>query len=64
MVAYLGLTYTGKSMTANEYYFEISEGILRNQKIVIGLDSFNTFGHIWIIIVFVSTMPLKVAKLQ
>ena len=38
--------------------FEISEGILRNQKIIIGLDSFskfNIFGPIWIILIFLST---------
>ena len=44
--------------------FEIREGILRNQKIIIGKDSFsnqrfNTFGPIWIILVFVSTTLLK-----
>ena len=49
--------------------FEISEGILRNQKFIIGLDSFfkpkfNIFGSIWIILVFVSTTLLKFAKLQ
>ena len=44
--------------------FEISEGILRVQKIIIGLDSFsfNIFGPILIIIVFVSTNLLKCAK--
>ena len=44
--------------------FEISEGILRNQKIIIGLDSFfqptfNIFGPIWLILVFVSTTLSK-----
>ena len=44
--------------------FEISEGILRNQKLIIGLDSFPNqrfiFGFVWIILVFVSTSLLKV----
>ena len=49
--------------------FEISEGILRNQKIIIGIDSFsnqgfNIFISIWILLIFVSTMLLKDAKLQ
>ena len=49
--------------------FEISEGILRNQKIIIGLDSFsnqrfNLVGPICILLVFVSTTLLKDAKLQ
>ena len=52
--------------------FEISEGILRNQKIIIGHDSFSNQRLIYliylapflIIIVFVSTTLLKVAKLQ
>ena len=49
--------------------FEVSEDILRNQEIDIGLDSFSNqrsicFGPIWIIIVFVSTVLLNVAKLQ
>ena len=49
--------------------FEISEGILRNQKIIIGLDPFssqrfNIFGSVWIFLVFVSNMVLKDAKLQ
>ena len=49
--------------------FEISEGILRNQKLFIGLDSFSKQGFyiiwfVWIILVFVSTSMLKVEKLQ
>ena len=49
--------------------FEISEGILRNQKIIIGLDSFsnhclNIFGPIWFLLVFVLTTLLKNVKLQ
>ena len=48
---------------------EISEGILRNQKIVINVDlffnqSFNIFGLIWIRPVSVSTTLCKDAKLQ
>ena len=44
--------------------FEISEGILRNQKRFIGLESFsnrrvNIFDPIWILIVFVSTTLLN-----
>ena len=44
--------------------FEISEGILRIQKSIIGLVSFsnlrlNIFGPIWILLVFVSTTLLK-----
>ena len=40
--------------------FEISEGILRNKKIIDGKDSFfnqrfNIFGPFWILLVFVST---------
>ena len=49
--------------------FEITEGILRNQKIITGLDSFSNqrlicLVPILIILVFVSTTLLKVAKLQ
>ena len=49
--------------------FEISDGILRNQKIIIDLDSFSYQGLIClapflVIIVFVSTILLKLAKLQ
>ena len=46
--------------------FKISEDILRNQKIIIGLDTFSNkhFGPIWIILVFVSTTLLKGAKLM
>ena len=49
--------------------FEISQGILRYQKIVIGLDSFSNqsflyFDPFWIILVFVSTTLMKDAKLQ
>ena len=49
--------------------FEISEGILRNQKIIIGLDSFSNqrvdiFGPIWILLVFLSTTLSKDANLQ
>ena len=48
---------------------EISESILRIEKIIIGLDSFsnqrlNIFGPIWILLVFVSTTLLKDAQLQ
>ena len=43
--------------------FEITEYILRDQKLFIGQDSFS-FGSIWIILVFVSTTLLKVAKFQ
>ena len=44
--------------------FDISEGILRNQKIIIGLESFskqrvNIFDPIWILQVFVSTTLLN-----
>ena len=45
--------------------FGISEGILRNQKIIIGLESFskkqrfNIFDPIWILQVFVSTTLLN-----
>ena len=42
--------------------FEISKGILRNQKFIIGLDSFNKFGSIWIIKVFALTTTLKVSN--
>ena len=47
--------------------FEISEGILRNQTITIGLGSFsnqrfNIFGPIKILLVFMSTTLLKYAK--
>ena len=49
--------------------FEISEDILRNKKIIIGLYTFSNqdliyLGPIWIILVFVLTTLLKVAKLQ
>ena len=50
--------------------FEISEGILRNQKIIIGFDLFskqrlNIFGSpIWFLLVFVSATLLKNANLQ
>ena len=51
--------------------FEIGENILRNQKLIMGLDTFykptfklNIFGPIWIILVFVSTNLLKGVKLQ
>ena len=44
--------------------FDISEDILRNQNNIISLDSYSyqllIFGPIWIIIVFVSTILLKV----
>ena len=41
--------------------FEISENILRNQKIIIGLESFsnqrfNIFDPIWILLIFVTTL--------
>ena len=46
--------------------FDISESILRNQKIIIGLESFSkqrfhifAFDHIWILQVFVSTTLLN-----
>ena len=44
--------------------FEISEGILRNQKIIIGKESFSNkrfhiFDPIWILLVFVSTTLLN-----
>ena len=44
--------------------FEISKGIMRNQKTIIGLESFsnqrvNVFDPIWILLVFVSTTLLK-----
>ena len=43
--------------------FEISEGILRNQKITIGLESFSNqrlnIDPIWILLVFVSTALLN-----
>ena len=47
--------------------FYISDGILSNQKFIIGLDSysnrcFNVFGTIWILLVFLSTVLLKDAK--
>ena len=54
---------------AKFWSFEISEGILRNQKIIIGLDSFSSqrviyiFGPIWVILVFVSTTLLDVSSL-
>ena len=51
--------------------FEISEGISRNQKIIIGLNSFSNqrfnilaFCPILITLVFVSTTLLKISKLQ
>ena len=45
--------------------FEISEVILRNQKRMIGLDSFsNVFGFVWIILVLVSTILLKIEKVH
>ena len=49
--------------------FEISEDILRNQKLIIGKGSFSYqhfiyFGSVWIILVFVLTILLKVAILQ
>ena len=49
--------------------FEISEGILRNQTIIIGLDSFsnkgfNIFGPIWFLLVSVLATLLKNVKLQ
>ena len=40
--------------------FEISDDILRTQKLIIGLDSFSNQWIIWIILVFVLTKPLKV----
>ena len=43
--------------------FEISEGILRNQKLIIGLDSFSNqrlYIWLWIILVFVSTSLLEI----
>ena len=48
--------------------FEISEGVLRNQKIIVGLDSFSNLRLIYLapfcmILVFVSTTLLKDAKL-
>ena len=47
--------------------FKISEGILRNQKFIIGFDSFSNhrfciFGPVWIMLVFVSIILLKVTK--
>ena len=49
---------------------EISDGILRNQKFIIGLDSFSNqtmyihvIGSVWIILVFVSTILLKVGSI-
>ena len=43
--------------------FEISEGILRNQKIIIGLDSFRLYlAPIWFLLNFVSTTMLKKCK--
>ena len=49
--------------------FVVSEGILRNQKFLIGLESFSNqhfkyFDSVWIILVFVSTILLKLTKLQ
>ena len=49
--------------------FEISEDILRNQKIIIGLDTFSNqdliyLVQIWIILVFALTIVLKIAKFQ
>ena len=61
--------------------FEISEGILRNVKFIIGLDIFSNqhfiylvwiyfltnilyIWSVWIILFFVSTILLKVAKLK
>ena len=44
--------------------FEISEGILRNQKFSSSLIAFSILGFVWIILVFVSSILLKVAKLQ
>ena len=46
--------------------FEISKGILRNQPIIKGLDSFSDqrliyFGPIWIILVFASTTLAETA---
>ena len=52
------------------WFFEISEGILRNRKIIIGLDSFSyqrlkyILGPILILLDFVLTTLLKGAKLQ
>ena len=51
------------------WFFEISEGILRNQQIhywfrFILLPTLYIFGSVWIILVFVSTILMKVAKLQ
>ena len=48
--------------------FEISGGILRNQKFIVGLDSFynqlfKIFGPILIILVFVLTTLLKVFQI-
>ena len=62
-----------KSHRSAEYIFllvfEVSEGSLRNQKFIIGLDSFSKqrfilFDYVWLILVFVLTILLKVAKLQ
>ena len=48
--------------------FKISKGILRSQKIIIGLDSFSNqrfhiFGSIWILLVFVSTNVVERCKI-
>ena len=51
-------------ITFSFWPFEISENILRNQKSIIGLDSFSNQGLIYLAPFCVSTTLLKVAKLQ
>ena len=69
MFSGLKLLFWKQTLFFSFWSFEINKGILRNQKVVIGLDSFSNqrlryLLFFFILLVFVSTTLLKVAKLQ